>query len=540
MNADCKADLLVTGCKMITMEEPVELKDLDMAVWGGRVLAVAPAGELDGLRGPETKVLDAGGRVVMPGLIDSHNHMTTFGRQLQDVEVSQDTVSSMDELCRAISERAAKTPPGQWVKAWGYQEKFLAEGVAPLRKYLDQAAPDHPVYVTRACGHVTAVNSRALELAGITEDTPDPEGGELGRDENGRLDGLLKELGAMNLVNRLLPLADAKGCADQLEAASKVYASQGLTTVCEAGAGWTGNPQEVPGFQLACREGKLLQRVCLGVMEAAHDLLPGQRRLGLATWFGGEKIWLGPAKFVADGGVGARTAAMNEPYEDSDYRGVMCEEANDLAERMAKVHEAGWQISVHAIGDRTMDMVLDCFEQVLKNNPKPHRHRIEHATLCPPEQMKRVADLGLSIVVQPAFLYYQADAYVGNLGDGRMAHVKPVRSMLEAGITVAGSSDRPVTEGNPWTGIWSVLNRTTLGGYKVAPDQAVDRVQALRMWTTTASWVNLAEERIGSLAPGKLADFIIIDRDPLSCSLEDLARTKVLETYLGGKQVFAA
>ena len=540
MSLKCKAELLVRGATVITMDDPVKAEKLDFAVNGGRFLAVGPAGELDGLKGPETKVVDGQGGVVMPGLIDSHNHMVTFGRQLQDVEVSQDAVSDMDGLCRAVAQRAAQTPAGQWVRAWGYQERFLAENLAPTRDFLDKAAPDHPVYVTRACGHVMAVNSRALELAGITEDTPDPEGGELGRDENGRLNGLLKELGAMNMVNRLLPVADATGCAAQLEAASRVYASQGLTTVCEAGAGWTGNPQEVPGFQLACREGRLLQRVCLGVMEASYNLLPGNGGLGLASRFGGDKLWLGPAKFVADGGLGARTAAMNSPYEGSDYLGVMCEEAGDLAERMGQVHDAGWQISIHAIGDRTMDMVLDCFSRILKKNPRPHRHRIEHASVCPAEQVKRVAELGLSIVVQPAFLYYQADSYVANLGMARTADIKPVRSLLEAGITVAGSSDRPVTEGNPWTGIWAALNRTTLGGVKIAPGQEVDRIQALKMWTRAGSWVNLAEDRIGSITPGKLADFIVIDRNPLDCPLADVAGTKVLKTYLGGKKVFAA
>ena len=540
MSAECKADLLVKGATVVTMEDPVEAGKLDFAIREGRFLAVAPAGELEGLCGPDTRVMDAGGQVILPGLIDSHNHMVTYGRQLKDVEVTQDTVSTMDELCLAVAKRAAQTPKGEWVRAWGYQEKFIAGGEPPLRKYLDRAAPDHPVYVTRACGHVMAVNSKAMELAGITDDTPDPEGGELGRYENGRFNGLLKELGAMNLVNRLLPLADTAGCADQLAAASKVYASQGLTTVCEAGAGWTGNLREVPGFQMAGKDGRLLQRVCLGVMETSYKILAGQGGLGLVSGFGGEKLWLGPAKFVADGGLGARTAALNQPYKDSDYLGVMCEEAEDLARRISEVHDAGWQISVHAIGDRTMDMVLDCFSGALKKNPRPHRHRIEHASLCPPEQMKRVAELGISIVVQPAFLYYQADSWVANLGEPRTPFIKPVRSLLEAGITVAGSSDRPVTEGNPWTGIWSVMNRTTISGYKVSPDQAVDRIQALRMWTKTASWVNLAENRIGSIAPGKLADFIVIDRNPLECPLDDLAETKVLRTYLDGEEVFSA
>ena len=186
MRIDGKADLIIKGGTVLTMQGPVEAQGLDIAVADGRFLAVEPAGSLEGLSGPETKVLDARDLVVMPGLIDSHNHMALFGKQLQDVEVSPNTVSNLEELSAAIAARAAETPPGQWVKAWGYDNTRLTENVHPTREVLDRVAPDHPVYITRTCMHVMAVNSKALELAGIPDDAPDPEGGEFGRDDQGR------------------------------------------------------------------------------------------------------------------------------------------------------------------------------------------------------------------------------------------------------------------------------------------------------------------------------------------------------------------
>jgi len=539
MQSEIKADLIIKGGTVITMEEPVQAGKLDIAVKDGRFLAVEPTGSLDGLQGPRTQVVDASGQVVMPGIIDAHNHMALFGKQLQDVEVSPNTVGNLDELVQAIAARAAETPKGQWVKAWGYDNTRLAESMHPTREFLDRAAPEHPVYITRTCMHVMAVNSMALKMAGIKGDAPDPEGGEFGRDEQGRVNGILNELGTMSMINKVVPAETPDQCARQLGLASEVYAAQGLTTVAEAGAGWNGNPHEATGFQVAREQGLLRQRVCLGLMETTHHLLADDGGIPFYSGFGDERLWVGPAKFVGDGGIGARTAAVNQPYEGSDYCGVLCEEEASLSERMAKVHAAGWQISLHAVGDRTLDLALGCYEKVLTDNPKPHRHRIEHAAIATAAQLERVAKLGLILVVQPAFIRYLGDSFYKNLGEGRMGQVIPVRSMLEAGITVAGSSDRPVTEGNPWTGIWSVLARTSVGGIKISPEQAVSRVRALKMWTTTASRVVMAEDAVGSIEAGKLADLIIIDRNPLDCPEEEVAHTKVLGTYLGGKKVYA-
>ena len=354
------------------------------------------------------------------------------------------------------------------------------------------------------------------------------------------MNGILNELGTMTMIHKVLPVESAREVAQQLAAASQVYAAQGLTTVSEAGAGWNGNHQEAMGFQVARDQGLLHQRVCLGLMETTHSLLAEDGGVPFYSGFGDESLWLGVAKFVADGGIGARTAAVGQPYEGSDYYGVMCEEAESLARRMGRVHRVGWQISVHAVGDRTLDMVLDCYEKVLGDHPRPHLHRIEHAAICTTAQMERIARLGLTLVVQPNFLRYLGDSFYKNLGEGRMGMVIPVRSMLAAGIPVAGSSDRPVTEGNPWTGIWSALARTSVGGIRISPEEAVSREQALKMWTTAGARVVLAGENLGAIAPSRQADFILIDRNPLTCAQEEVAHTKVLQTYLGGKEVFSA
>lgn len=539
MDPSVKSDLLVQNGTVITMEDPVRAAALDIAVKDGLVLDVAPRGTLDDRIGPHTRVLDAAGRVVLPGLIDSHNHMTLFGSNLDSVEVSPARVSRMQELLDALSERAGQTPPGHWVTAWGYDDTRLDEEKHPFREDLDRACPDHPVRLMRTCMHIMAVNSRALQMAGVDEATPDPAGGEIGRDSTGRPNGLLKEIGAMNLVNRLIPWFSSQQVADHLGLASTVYVSQGLTLVCEAGAGWTGNPNEAAAFQLARLQGKLLPRVCMGLMEETYRLHPAQGGTGLFTGFGDRRLWLGPAKFVADGGIGARTAALKQPYEGSDYCGVLCEAPDSLYERMKAAHLGGFQLSIHAIGDRTIEMVVELYEKLLKEHPRAHRHRLEHAAVCPPDLVRRMADLQLVPVVQPAFLHYLGDSFLENLGPQRIPFTIPLKTMIEAGLAVVGSSDRPVTEGNPWTGIWSAVTRTTVGGNPIGADQRIGIQEALKMWTVNAAWANHAEQLMGTISPGKLADLVCVDENPLDCEPERLRSIRTVKTLVGGKEVFS-
>jgi hypothetical protein len=532
------ADLIFRGGEIIAMDDPVRAVSLDMAVANGRIVALGSESDVSGLFGDNTEIIDVKGMTVMPGLIDSHNHMVRFGENLKSIEVTPTRVKRITDILDKLENKAKNTPPGEWIQAWGYDDTQLEDRRHPVNEDLDKVCPQHPVILMRTCMHVMAVNSYALKMARISRKTPDPPGGRIGRKEDGAPNGLLFELGAMNLVNRLLPLPNASACAESLNLASEVYVREGLTTVTEAGAGWSGNPHEAAGFQIAWSSDQLTPRVNLGLMEETYNLFIENRGTGLFTGFGDDFLKLGPAKFVADGGIGAKTAALSEPYENSSDCGVMCEDSEDLRKRMEAAHRAGYQIAVHAIGDRTIDMVLSNYEKILTKYPRAHRHRIEHLAVCKPEFFKRIRQLQIIAVVQPAFLHYLGDSFIKNLGPQRLEYTIPIRSMIENGILVAGSSDRPVTEGNPWSGIWAAVNRKTVSNQSIGLEQQISVEQALKLYTTNSAYTNFLDHRLGMLSPGKYADIIVLDKNPLAIAPKELKGITVLRTFIEGKEVY--
>jgi hypothetical protein len=275
-------------------------------------------------------------------------------------------------------------------------------------------------------------------------------------------------------------------------------------------------------------------------MEEIYPLAAEDRGLGFYTGFGNNSLWIGPAKFVADGGIGARTAVLSQPYEGSKDCGVMLEDVDRLHKRMEKTHRAGFQLSVHAIGDRAIDIVLTAYESILSRYPRPHRHRIEHVSVCPPDFFPRIKKLGLTAVVQPSFLYSFGDSFIRNLGDLRLAFTKPLKSMLENGIIVAGSSDRPASDGNPWLGIWAAIRRTTLSGKRISPEQSLTIAQALKLYTRNGAYANCVEDRLGTLSPGKLADIVVLNENPLAMDTDRIRDIKVSMTFINGREVYKA
>jgi hypothetical protein len=216
----------------------------------------------------------------------------------------------------------------------------------------------------------------------------------------------------------------------------------------------------------------------------------------------------------------------------------MCEDSEDLRKRMEAAHRAGYQIAVHAIGDRTIDMVLSNYEKILTKYPRAHRHRIEHLAVCKPEFFKRIRQLQIIAVVQPAFLHYLGDSFIKNLGPQRLEYTIPIRSMIENGILVAGSSDRPVTEGNPWSGIWAAVNRKTVSNQSIGLEQQISVEQALKLYTTNSAYTNFLDHRLGMLSPGKYADIIVLDKNPLAIAPKELKGITVLRTFIEGKEVY--
>lgn len=507
-----------------------------VAVWGGRVVAVGDDAEIRHLAGPGTAVVDLEGATVLPGFHDAHCHVLLFGLSLVEVNVRQ--AASVAEVVTAVASRAQQTPPGGWIRGGGYDDNKLAERRHPDRHDLDPVSPHHPVWLLHVSGHMGVANSLALQAAGITRDTPDPPGGRIVRDEAGEPTGLLLET-AQDLVKRVLPPYTLEETKSALAAAGRQMAQEGITAAQDAWAGWIA-PEEFRVYQEAVEEGLLPQRVWLMV---DVNLLPVRHgrfefAFGLRTGFGSDRLRLGAVKIFIDGSLIGRTAALREPYADRPDRGMLVKDPQALVELVRYAHAGGWQVAMHAIGDRAVEAALDAVQQVMGPEAAQFRPRIEHCGLVPPDLLQRLHQLRPVVVTQPRFVYELADGYAAALGEERLRWLLPVASLR--GIPLAFSSDRPVVDGSPLKGIHAAATRKTAGGWQLAPEEAVSVQEAVRAYTLGAAYAAFAEGELGSLSPGKWADFVVLDRDPFQVDPDELPHIRVLRTVVGGKTVYEA
>ena len=530
-----RADLVVRG--RIHTLDPDSPQAGALAAWRGRVLAVGREEEVLSLAGPGTRVLDARGATVLPGFHDAHCHVLLFGLSLVEVNVRQ--ASSVAEVVQAVASHVQKTPPGRWIRGGGYNDNLLAERRHPTRHDLDPVSPHHPVWLYHVSGHMGVANTRALELAGITRDTPDPPGGRVVRDEAGEPTGLLLET-AQDLVKRALPSYTLEEAKAALAAAGRQMASEGITAAQDAWAGWI-LPDEFRAYQEAVEEGLLPQRVWLMVDVEQLRVRDGRFdfAFGLHTGFGGDRLRLGAVKLFVDGSLVGRTAALREPYaEPPDVRGMLVKDPETLVELVRLAHTGGWQVAMHAIGDRAVEAALDAVEQVLGSEAARFRPRIEHCGLVPPDLLQRLRQVQPVVVTQPRFLYELAEGYRTALGEERLRWLLPVAGLR--GLPVALSSDRPVVDGAPLKGIAAAVTRRTREGWLLAPQEAVPAEEAVRAYTVGGAYAAFAESDLGTLSVGKWADFVVLDRDPLGAEPEELEDARVLYTAVGGKVVYEA
>lgn len=532
------ADLVLLGGRVHTglpsPSGPVEA----VACLHGRIISIGSSAEIRSLVGPRTQVLNLNGRTVLPGFNDAHCHVLHFGTNLMQLDCRPERCADIGELATAVAEQAAHRPPGNWIQGWGYDDTCLRERRHPNRWDLDRAAPDHPVYITRTCTHLCAVNSKALELAGISRDTPDPPGGQIDRDPaTGEPTGVLRET-AMGLVRRVIPAYTEAELATAAALAAEVFVRQGLTSVTDAGAGYLTEQAgvEVRAYRQAMAAGHFPVRLQVMVM---HQFLESLEHVGVGTGFGDEWLRIGPIKLFADGGFGGRTARLRQPYAGETGCGILTMDPDQLRERVWLAHRAGYQVAIHAIGDAAIDVVLDAYADALRRLPRAnHRHRVEHAGLCDQDIVGRIRKLGLVAVPQPAFIYYLGDSWVGNLGPERAARTHPVGELLAAGIPTAGSSDRPVVDGHPLRGIWSAVRRQTRSGRIVGPEQAVDVSAAIGLYTSGAAFAGFQETEQGTLEPGKRADLVVLGADPLTVPVDEIPSIPVQMTIIGGRVVY--
>lgn len=534
-------DLVLTNCHVL---DPFsgQVVGSSVAILGDRIMGLEDA--------PSARVVDLEGRWVTAGFDDAHNHMAWFGLALDEVDVTD--AGSMQELTSALAERAASTPTGQLIVANGYDHNRV--GGHPDRAVLDEATDGREVWLKHRSGHMCVVSSALLRRIGVLEgDVAAPEGGRVVVDAAGRPTGLLQEQ-AQNLVTALVTPYPTEELADAIGRAAAQYSSEGIThvTECGIGAGWLGkSPTELAAYSLARDRGTLSVRADLmPCVSALHELAghPDDEAqfgldLGVRTGFGDDQLRVGAMKIWLDGSLIGRTAAMQEAYcpcgSADPPAGYLQDDPEVMRRQILQAHRSGWTVAAHAIGDAAIDFAMDCFEEAQRRAPRPGvRHRIEHASVMSDAQIARMVDLGVSPVPQYRFLYEFGDAFLEALGPQRSQLVYRHRSFLEAGARVAGSSDRPVSAGNPLLGMASMLDRKSSTGQVITPSERVDALTALRAYTLDSAWLAGDEHRRGRVAPGFLADLVVLDRNPLECDAEGLRSLRVEATLLGGRATY--
>jgi len=531
-----RADVVLTGGKVFKgLKEGFAEA---VAVWGGKVLASGSVEEIAPLIGPETTVVPLEGRCAIPGINDGHQHPLSLGLALYQIDLKPDAVGTLDAFLDRVKRHADDTRQGEWVFGGRYDHFQLDVGRHPHRLELDRVAPNTPVFLKRTCGHMGVANTRALELAGITPETPDPEGGHIEKDGTG-LTGLLQER-AQEVVMKAIPKHDPDHLVDALEAAGKLFLEHGITSVLDAAIGFYNDYGHLVAFQDAYRQGRLPVRSYLAILGGPAGIEPQARENGMRHGFGDAMLKIGTAKLFGDGSAGGKTAAMSEPYlGEPDNKGLFIYTDAEMERYVAEYHKAGWQIMVHAIGDAAIEQVLTAYEKADAIAPvKGRRHRIEHCGFVTPDQNRRMKALGIIPAPQPVFIYEFGDLYHKAVGPERSDVSYPMRTWMDEGMHPIASSDAPVSDFDPFKNFYTMVTRKSATGTLLGPDQRLTIEEAVSAATLNGAYGSFEEDIKGTLTPGKLADIAVVDRDLFAVEPDDILAAKVDLTLLDGRIVY--
>jgi predicted amidohydrolase YtcJ len=537
-----QVDMIAIHGKLWT-ENPKQPEAEAMAITGHRIVAVGATEEIRKLAGPKTRVLDLEGRRVTPGFNDAHVHFFWGGQALASVELRD--VTSREQFTRRIAEYARARPAGEWVVDGNWDEQKWSPVTLPTHEWIDAVTPNNPVWVNRSDGHMTLANALAMKLAGITKATPDVPGGVIGRDQDGNPTGIFKDA-AKDLVERVIPPPTDAQVDEALLAAQKYALDNGVTSVQDMGfTGAHGAALQaliVRGYQRLMAEGKWKVRVSARFPLDHYQLLTD---VGLMTNFGNDTLVVGSVKAFADGSLGSGTAWFFQPFDDQPNNAGLPTEQLAHAEKMfadmKAADSAGVHIAIHAIGDRANKTILDLYQRLeTENGPTDRRLRIEHAQHLRPEDIPRFAQLHVVASMQP---YHCIDD--GRWAETRIGHQRALttyafRSLLDAGAVLAFGSDWFVAPINPMTGIYAATTRRTLDGKNPngwIPEQKISVKQAIHGYTVGSAYAESQDDIKGSLAPGKLADFVVLSDDILQIDPVEIEHVKPVITVLGGEIV---
>lgn len=505
-----------------------------IALRGNRIVGVGALSDLDTLIGPDTKRIDLGGRAVAPGFIDSHLHPIWCGLDAFQVDLSHAT--GVDEMVTALASAANARPGSGWIIGVGYDQANLRERRHPLAAELQRAAPGRPVVTYRTCRHMAVASSIAIDRCGDLLAMADDR--LIERDEDGSPTGLLKE-SALELLASAMPALTLSKIVDAIDHATRTCLRYGITSVTDAAIGMRAGALELEAYLAARRGNRLHTRAELALLAGPSGL---DLELLLRRPFNSDE-WLrvGPLKLFMDGAAGAGTAKMTEPYKrggaGTDKCGLICLDESYIQEVVPRLIKAGKTIMTHAIGDAAIDRTLAMLTDTAHSDFMTRRHRIEHVTFVRPDQIRRMAQLGVTISVQPVVIQQSGDLYREMLGPDRARQAIPMRSLIEAGLRPAASSDAPVSSIDPLVNVRSMVARKTATGHLLGPEQTVSIAEAIQSLTESAAYIGHREGQVGTLEVGKLADLVVLSADPFlmpEC-LDDL---QVDLTILDGNIVF--
>jgi predicted amidohydrolase YtcJ len=529
------ADLIITNAKVWTVDKAHPTAQA-VAVLGDRIVAVGSNADVEAWRGAKTRVIDAAGKLLLPGFNDAHVHFVDGGLQLDSVQLNDAT--SPQEFARRISEQAKKTPKGEWVQGGDWDETKWTPAELPTKELIDAVTPDTPVFVNRYDGHMALANSVALRLAGVTAQTPDPPGGAVVRDAQGNPTGALKDA-AMDYVYKVIPPLSHERRLQAVKRALAHAASVGVTSVQHMNPDYA----DIAVYSELLQRGELTARIYAAPLITQVD---DQTKIGIQHAFGGPFLRIGALKSYADGSLGSATAYFFEPFTDQpNNHGLLSDEMQPLSlmrDRMMKADAAHLQLCTHAIGDQGISIILDLYSEVTKSHGEADRRfRIEHAQHMAAKDFDRFAQLKVIASVQPYHAIDDGRWAEKRIGHDRASRTYAFRTFLDHGVRLALGTDWNVAPLNPMLTVYAAVTRATLDGKNPNgwfPEQKLTVAEAVEAYTMGSAYAEFQEKEKGSITPGKLADMVLLNDDIFSIAPASIREAKVLKTIVGGKIVW--